>query len=147
MATKAELANQTIDVFWSTFPMLWHRVRAYIQEEAVEQFDITVGQFHTLRRIHSGKDSVSQLADAKHISRAAISRTVDLLVNKGWVTRTQNPEDRRYVRLALTEEGQALLQSVFHTVGDWMESRLIELDEAELENINLSLQTLREAFE
>jgi DNA-binding MarR family transcriptional regulator len=147
MVTKAELASQTIDIFWSTFPGLWHKVRAYVRATAVEQFDITPGQFHTLRRIHSGRNSVSKLADAKHISRAAISRSVEVLVTKGWVTRTTNPDDRRNVVLALTGEGKTLLKSVFNNIGSWMEAQLITLDEGELENINQALLTLKSAFD
>ncbi len=147
MGTKAELASQTIDIFWSTFPALWHKVRAYVREEAAEQFDITPGQFHTLRRIHSGKNSVSQLADAKHISRAAISRSVEVLVSKGWVTRTPNPADRRNLVLELTAEGKDLLRAVFHNIGTWMEGQLLGLEAAELENINQSLLNLKKAFE
>ena len=147
MTTKTELTRQTIDVFWSTFPPLWHQIRAYIREEAIKKFDITVGQIHILRRIKSGKNSVSMLADDRHTSRATISRTVDTLVNKGWLARTPNPNDRRHVQLSITSEGQILLNAIFENVGDWMESHLITLAESELENINQALLTLIGAFE
>jgi DNA-binding MarR family transcriptional regulator len=147
MPTKAELTERTVDIFWSTFPPLWHKIRAFIRKEAIAQFDITVSQFHTLRRIESGKDSVSQLADIKHISRAAISRTVDVLANKGLITRTQNPQDRRHVQLALTEEGRTLLNTMDGTTGDWMEAKLALLDEGELENIIAAIEDLNRAFE
>jgi len=106
-----------------------------------------VGQFHILRRVKSGKDSVSALADDRHTSRATISRTVDVLVNKGWITRTQNSDDRRHVNLSLTEEGQTLLTAIFHNVGDWMETRLSAPDDAELENISQAMLALQRAFE
>ena len=147
MPTKAVLTEQTVDIFWSSFPPLWHKIRAYIREEALAPFDITVSQFHTLRRIDLGKDSVSQLADVKHISRAAISRTVDVLANKDLITRTHNPQDRRHVHLALTEEGKTLLRTVFGSTGNWMEARLAVLDEEELVNIIKAIQALTSAFE
>ena len=146
MSTKAELSERIVDSFWSTFPPLWHKIRAYVREEGIAQFDITVSQFHILRRIDSGKDSVSQLADVKHISRAAISRTVDVLVTKGLVTRTHNPKDRRNVQLSLTDEGNILLRSVFGTTGDWMEAQLSVLDKEALENIIAALGALNKAF-
>jgi len=147
MVTKAEWTERTVEAFWSNFPPLWHKIRAYIREEAIAQFDITVSQFHMLRRIDYGKDSVSQLADTMHISRAATSRTVNVLVNKGLLTRTHNPNDRRYVQLRLTEEGKILLQTLFGITGNWMEGKLAELDEAELENIINAVEALTRAFE
>jgi len=141
-----ELLKDTIDDFWETFPSLWHSIRARIREVATAEFDITVEQFHILRRIHKGRDSVSKLADAKHISRPAISRAVDIMVNKGLVTRAQDPADRRYVQLALTEEGQTLLDAIFSKNRAWMASRLISLEKSELDAIRSGMNALSKAF-
>jgi DNA-binding MarR family transcriptional regulator len=141
-----ELLKDTIDDFWETFPSLWHSIRARIREVATAEFNITVEQFHILRRIHKGRDSVSKLADAKHISRPAISRAVDVMVNKGLVTRSQDPADRRYVQLALTEEGQSLLEAIFSRNRAWMTSRLVSLEESELIAIRAGMSALSKAF-
>ena len=53
--------QQIIDKFWEFFPPVWHSVKAHIRHDATEKFDITVGQFHILRRIRQGADSVSKL--------------------------------------------------------------------------------------
>jgi DNA-binding MarR family transcriptional regulator len=141
-----ELLKCTIDEFWETFPSLWHSIRARIREVATEEFDITVEQFHILRRIHKGRDSVSKLAEAKHISRPAISRAVDVMVNKGLVTRSQNPDDRRHVHLALTEEGNTLLEAIFSKNRAWMAGKLSLLEETELKIILVALLALSRAF-
>ena len=147
MAAKTDLYTQTIESFWSSIPPLWHKIRHHIRVEAEENFDITVNQLHMLRRIHFGKDSASKLAVDKHISRAAISRAVDVLVNKGLITRTQNPDDRRYIKLALTDEGEVLLNTLFGNTEVWMVTRLQALETDELENIILALKSLKTAFE
>ncbi|OGO19796.1 MAG: hypothetical protein A2Z14_08225 [Chloroflexi bacterium RBG_16_48_8] len=141
-STSEEILRRTIEEFWETFPSLWHNIRARIREVATEEFDITVDQFHILRRIHKGRDSVSKLAEAKHISRPAISRSVDVMVNKGLVTRTQVPHDRRHVQLALTDEGNALLEAIFSKNRDWMAGKLAILDETELNTIQVAMQAL-----
>ncbi len=147
MTKEVTISNRTIEAFWSIFPPLWHQIRAFIREEANHHFDITVNQFHMLRRIDSGKDSVSKLADDKHISRAAISRIVEVLVNKNLITRTHNPEDRRQVKLTLTVEGRTLLDTLFQHTRRWMDSKLVLLDDHELENIIQALNALKKAFE
>jgi DNA-binding MarR family transcriptional regulator len=138
--------QEAIDKFWEFFPPVWHTVRAHIHHEADLHFEITVGQFHILRRIRSGIDSVSKLADDRHTTRPAISRAVDVLVNKGLVTRTLNPDDRRNVQLSLTAEGQELMGTLFSNTHQWMAEKMADLSEAEIEAILVAGDALRRAF-
>ena len=135
-----------IDKFWEFFPPVWHIVRAHIHHEAAENFDITVGQFHILRRIRNGIDSVSKLADDRQTTRPAISRVVDVLVHKGLLTRTHNPEDRRNVLLSLTPEGQELMSALSDNTRQWMAEQMGNLSEAELEAIFVAGDALKRAF-
>jgi DNA-binding MarR family transcriptional regulator len=146
MSANASPEQQAIEKFWEFFPSVWHTVRAHIGNEATENFDITVGQFHILRRIRQGARSVSKLADDKHTSRPAASRVVDVLVNKGLIARTQNPADRRNVQLSLTEEGGALLDALFNNTGQWMSEKLAVLSQDELESILIAGDALKRAF-
>jgi DNA-binding MarR family transcriptional regulator len=145
-ASSKQLALQVIEAFWETYPPTWHGVRAHIHKTVAEEFEITGGQFHILRRIHKGHNSVSQLADVRHTSRATISRTVDDLVRKGYISRTQNTQDRRHIRLALTEKGDQLVDAIFSNVRDWMETRLAICDTSELNTIIAGLDILKKVF-
>jgi DNA-binding MarR family transcriptional regulator len=127
--TKVQVLEQTLDKFWESVPPLWSHIRAHIRAMATENFDISVEQFHILRFIRRGHCSVSELADARNISRPAVSQGVDALVNKGLVTRTQSKEDRRYVELELTPDGDALLDSVFQNTREWMRTSLERLSQ------------------
>ena len=146
MKTNLDPERQAIDDFWEFFPPVWHVVRAHIHQEAVENFGITVVQFHILRRIRKGIDSVSKLADDRHTSRPAISRAVDVLVNKGLVIRRQNPADRRNVPLSLTEEGESLLEALFGNTRQWMAEKLSILSAEEMEAIQVAGDGLKRAF-
>jgi DNA-binding MarR family transcriptional regulator len=146
MNTKSCPEQQAIDKFWEFLPPVWHTVKAHIRHEAAQNFGITVGHFHILRRIRRGTDSVSKLADDRHTSRPAISRSVDMLVNKGLVIRTQNPADRRNVQLTLTEQGQSMMDAVFNSTRQWMAEKLAVLSEDELEAILVAGDALKRAF-
>ena len=146
MNSSAQSEQRIIDKFWEFFPPVWHCVRAHIRHEATENFDITVGQFHILRRIRQGADSVSKLADDRHTSRPAISRSVDMLVNRGMVLRTQNPADRRNVQLSLTVEGQSLMETIFSNTRYWMAEKLSVLGNDEFEAILIAGDALKRAF-
>ena len=141
--SSKETLRQAVETFWETFPPFWHRVRAHIRQAAAERFEISVEQFHILRNIRHGQGSVSELAEAKNISRAAISQGVDGLVNKGFITRTTEVRDRRHVRLDLTPTGDAVLDVVFEDTHQWMMQVLSPLNEAEVEALIGGMDSLR----
>jgi len=144
-STNVQVAT-AVEKFWETIPPVWNQIKAHIREVATEQFDITVEQFHILRHVHHGKEFVSELAEVKHISRPAISRVVDVLVNKGLLTRTQNPDDRRYVQLELTEAGRALLEAIHGDTHTWMMEKLLLMDKNELERVIQAMESLKRVF-
>ncbi len=146
MEIDSEKLPQAIDKFWEVIPPLWRSVRAYIRAQATEKFDVTVAQFHILRYIRSGKDTVSKLAETGRISRPAISRGVETLVAKGMVIRATDPGDRRHNQLSLTAEGQALLNELFGHTRQWMAARLGVLTDDELESIIRASESLAKAF-
>jgi DNA-binding MarR family transcriptional regulator len=137
-----EILRQTVETFWETIPSFWQRVRAHIRQVAVEQFDISVEQFHILRHIRRGQGSVSELAEAKNISRPAISQAVEILVKKGFIRRIPDVRDRRHVQLALTEAGNALLDAIFTDTSAWMMAILSPLSAEELTNLKQAMDSL-----
>jgi len=144
MPAREQLQVQAIDRFWETVPPLWGAVRSHIIRVVVTgNFDITVEQFHVLRHVRRGTGSISELAAAKNISRPAISQAVELLVNKGLLTRIQSVQDRRYVELALTEAGNSLLDAVFKETRGWMKERMHALTMDELETISKAMEALK----
>lgn len=147
MTSSKDLQEQAIDRFWETVPPLWNFVRSHIRATATGNFDITVEQFHVLRYVRRGPNSMSELATAKNISRPAISQAVDVLVKKGLLTRVQSTTDRRYVELALTDEGSALLDTVFKENRGWMKERMKDLSEDELEIIAKAMEVLKKIME
>jgi DNA-binding MarR family transcriptional regulator len=147
MTSFEQLQDQAIDRFWETVPPLWSFVRSHIRMTATENFDITVEQFHVLRYVRRGMCSISELAAAKNISRPAVSQAVDILVNKGWLTRVQSKRDRRYVDVALTNAGNALLDTVFKDTRGWMKKRMSTLSAGELESMAKAMEAMKKMLE
>ena len=142
MVAPVHLYDEAIDRFWETIPPLWNVVRSHIRATATTQFDITVEQFHVLRHVRRGI-SMSELATARSISRPAISQAVDLLVNKGLLTRVQSTQDRRFVELALTKAGNHLLDTVFQESREWMKGRMHALTTDELETVARAMEIMK----
>ena len=139
--------DQTIDQFWDTVPRVWNIIRGHVRTIAAEQFDISVEQFHLLRHIRKGFTSVKDIAEARQISRPAISQAAETLVEKGLITRRQEVQDRRYVHLALTPQGDELLNQIFQQNRAWMKEQMAALSTDEIEAINSGLQRLKAVFD
>ena len=147
MASSRQLRDRAVDRFWETVPPLWNTVRSHIRVTATANFDITVEQFHILRFVRKGSESLSELAQAKNISRPAMSQAVEVLVKKGLLTRIQSTQDRRYVELALTEAGNHLLDTVFQDTREWMKERMQRLTSAEVETIAKAMEAMKKMLE
>lgn len=147
MPSIERLRDQSIDRFWETIPPLWNFIRSHIRATATANFDITVEQFHVLRHVRHGIRSISDLAIAKNNSRPAMSQAVDVLVNKGLLTRVQSTQDRRYVELALTDMGNNLLDTVFKETREWMKQRMSELSADELETMTKAMEVMKKMLE
>ena len=90
---------------------------------------------------------MGERATTKNISRPTISQIVDLLEKKKLLMRSQRATDRQIVRLALTEEGNDLLDTVFKETREWMSARMSKLSADELENIGKAMEALRKILE
>jgi DNA-binding MarR family transcriptional regulator len=145
--TQEAVINRAIDRFWEVVPPVWNQVRGHVRATAAEQFGVTVEQFHILRHIRKGIDSVSELATEKQISRPAISQAVDLLVEKGLISRHPHADDRRYVRLELTPDGDALLNAIFQKNREWMRTVFASMSAEDLDCLARGLAVLKDAFE
>jgi len=147
MTSSEQLREKAIDRFWETVPPVWSTVRSHIRATATAKFDITVEQFHVLRYVRRGPNSMSELATAKHISRPAISQAVDILVKKGLLTRVPSSTDRRVIELNLTAAGNSLLDTVFKENREWMKERMNRLTPDELETIGKAMEALKKILE
>ena len=143
MTASDNVRKRAIDSFWETVPPVWGMVRSRIRASATADFGVTVEQFHILRYVIRGLTSVSDLADARNISRPAVSQAVEVLVQKGLLSRTQDVKDRRYVTLALTPDGHALLDAVFGRTKAWMAERMRGMTRQDLSKIVEGMDALQ----
>ncbi len=107
---------------------LYQLVRAYelCDRACLAQNGVTASQGYTLLSLpKEGYLSMNDLSDAMGLAGSTMTRNVDGLVHKGLVRRQPDAEDRRVVRVGLTERGQkarsvleGALQDFFKQVTD-----------------------------
>jgi DNA-binding MarR family transcriptional regulator/catechol 2,3-dioxygenase-like lactoylglutathione lyase family enzyme len=78
------------------------------------------------------------------VSKQAVSQVIDVLVNRGYLTRSPDPGDRRRISLELTGRGQEAVDAALHGVED-VDQRLLERVSADqIEAMRMVLATLAE---
>jgi len=74
---------------------------------------VTLAQCHILLELNESESlSISEIADILGLDSSTLSRTIDGLVEKGFVTRTTDINDRRAVQLNLSENGIKKVESI-----------------------------------
>jgi DNA-binding MarR family transcriptional regulator len=78
---------------------------------AVGELELSISQIRTLHLLCGELDeaSLKTLADAIGLSMPAVSRSVEALVQRGLVTRTENVDDRRLKTVRATDDAHALV--------------------------------------
>jgi DNA-binding MarR family transcriptional regulator len=77
---------------------------------------VTMIQCHVLLELVSAENvSLKELEERLQTDKAALSRTVETLVQEGLAERRPNDKDRRFVRVALTQEGREKAAAINET--------------------------------
>jgi len=116
-----------------------------------KKFKLTGPQLVCLRYVKAhGPLAPSELAKAVSLSQATITGIIDRLHAQGLVTRDRSQEDRRRVIVALTEKGEALVESLPSPLQERFATRLAALPEENQQVIDTILKqivTMMEAEE
>ncbi len=87
-------------------------VRALEAELASQNLDLSFTQFLILKKAHLlGAVSATELARAVELNGGAMTRQLDQLERKGLLRRTPHQQDRRALRIELTDTGNAVWQN------------------------------------
>jgi DNA-binding MarR family transcriptional regulator len=107
--TEQTLVNQ-----WRDILALHARTQCEL-DRALHQHGLCASDFEVLDVLSEGSAAdgscayrVQEISERVHLSQSALSRLIARLEKDGLVERTMCPEDRRGVRVALTEQGRAL---------------------------------------
>jgi DNA-binding MarR family transcriptional regulator len=104
--------------------------------------DLTMPQLKVLLLLGShGSAPVSWLASRMAVSPPNITGILDRLEQRGCVQRTSDPQDRRVVRISLTDEGWRLLRELSGSGMDCLRDNVATLSSGALEALQRGLST------
>lgn len=107
---------------------------------------LSPSQLGTLMRLrHCRSIGVSEIGGHIGITTPAASQLVDRLVVQGLLERTEDPIDRRYKQVSLSEKGKHLLEVGIRPRQSWIEEMTSAFTPAEQDRITEVLVMLTEA--
>lgn len=105
-----------------------------------KKYDVTrTQQIIMLSLSVSGTLTMSQLASKINTSNEQATRAVAQLVDKGFIVRMQNPNNRRVINIKLTDKATAFLKKMKTEMLDDLLSKFSDISEEEMNKLNESL--------
>lgn len=131
---------------WRTLVTRTYSLLADLDRELQAEHGLTLGDYEVLAMLSEAPDRslrMTDLASTLRISPSGMTRRVDGLVKRGWVVRSQCPEDRRGSYAVLTDEGFEVLRVAAPSHVRGVREHFIDLlSERQLANLTAALERL-----
>jgi DNA-binding MarR family transcriptional regulator len=106
------------------------------------EMGLSMSQLGSIFHIFRGRSSVTDIGEFLGVSSAASSQLLDQLVRQGLILRTEDPHDRRFKQIVLTDQGRKVIQESVAARMVWMEELAQTLSEDEREQVTIALNIL-----
>ncbi len=141
MASVEDCAQAVLD----TVPLVMRSIRSELRSHRTR--DLSVPQFRILLYINKNPDaSISDVAEHIGLTLPTLSKMIDLLVAREWVTRVPCSDDRRRMQLGLTERGQAMLTQAAENTRANLARCFTNLTDDQLEQVIEAMRLLQGTF-
>ncbi len=118
-----------------------------LEKNDAECCGTTLAQCHAVVEIgRTGAVTLNELSEKLMLDKSTASRTVNNLVDSGLALREQDGEDRRYVRIVLTEAGEGVFRSIESSMETYYGNIFASIPEDKRNQVIDSLKILIEAI-
>ncbi|MFL0195753.1 MarR family winged helix-turn-helix transcriptional regulator [Clostridium sp. WILCCON 0269] len=108
---------------------------------------VTMAQCHALVEIgRLGNISLNELSRLLNLDNSTMSRTVNNLVNRNLARREVDPQDRRYITIFLTEDGEKVFMAIEESMNIYYKNVYTLIPEDKKKQVLESLEILLEAI-
>ena len=134
-------SDEQLDELRDALVQMSFTLMAVLTEVAAEH-DLSLTQLRVLGILRDRKPTMAELANFTGLERSTISGLIDRAVQRGLVSRTADPRDRRSVRVTLTESAQRLVPEITATIGARIMPLTSQLNTAEQRRLTTLLTTV-----
>ena len=136
---RQEATTELLEVVNLVTQMFWADLRR--SDHAIE-----LTQWATLRRINRSPCTMSELARHKGVGLPTMSKSIEMLVRKGWVERWVDKTDRRQTLVRLTSDGRRVLSDSRAHLEELLDQRLSKLTAVERNAVAAQLRRITEVL-
>ncbi|NPV56694.1 MAG: MarR family transcriptional regulator [Anaerolineae bacterium] len=139
MHDRKEVANQIVNIL----PMMMRRTGSGIRSQFP---NIGPAHFGIMMSLQRGARTVTALSNDQEVSTATMSKSVDTLVERGWIHRKTLQHDRRKVELSLTSEGANQIACLQFYLEDRVVAALGAISDGDLDKLSMGLGLLHKVL-
>jgi DNA-binding MarR family transcriptional regulator len=114
----------------------------------VGHLTLSVSQVVYIKAIHDlGEPTLTELAEALEFSKASVTTAINRLLEQGYVTKTQSPEDKRVFRVKLTPSSESVVRAREQALKAYLKMIRKVLSPAEAKQLETLLKKLVTHFD
>jgi DNA-binding MarR family transcriptional regulator len=136
MWSVVTLAEELLRVF----PNLGRLIALHMRESNEEE--TTLMQVSVLYQLQERPITASEIAKKRHVSLQSVSVLIQGMVERGWITRTPDPTDRRQSLLQITPEGMARAEIARNQIISYLADFLRDISPEEVAAAQIFLPAL-----
>lgn len=120
-----------------------HRTHHIFIDEQMKRFGLSSGQLFTLIHLaHEQGITQDTLVRRFRVDKGTVARAVRRLEDAGYISRTVDHENRRAVRIFLTERGEDIVPEIIRIDREWEEAVFAGLADEERRQAEAILRTI-----
>jgi DNA-binding MarR family transcriptional regulator len=109
--------------------------------------DVSRTEVGVMRAVSARPHRITELAAAEGVTQPAITRVVNRLQERGWVTREGDPRDGRAVVVQLTPVGRTVFERLRGEYRALVHEEMATLDDADVETLARAIDVLDELID
>jgi DNA-binding MarR family transcriptional regulator len=108
-------------------------MKQHIAPRLEREHGLDFGNFIVLNAINSGANYPTYICERLVMHPSGVSRMIELLVTRGFITRSLDTDDSRRVKLIITPEGSAVLEEARATMSELLDHGFRDVPEDQIE--------------
>ena len=111
--------------------------------DILSDFDITTPQILALVALKDRPGiTMGALCERLYLACSTATDLIDRMEKNGYLERNRDPDDRRVIRLSITEKGQNIIDQVINARRRYVDSILKQLTQEEIDQLAQALEKL-----
>lgn len=108
--------------------MLYRKSQVYLSQE-LKNYDVTSAEYPILIALNQNNGvTQEELSSHLYLDKSAVTRVIQALIEKGFVTKSKDERDLRCNRVYLTEKGRKVQKPIKDSMDNWNDILMMHME-------------------